>query len=158
MNFHFSMTIRLLLLSAVIVAESFAADVERPILACSTTQVADFARNIAGDQWEVNCVLSPGQDPHMYQLQPKAISLVQSATLCLDNGLHLEGGDWMRTVAKAEGIPIVSCSTGIKPLQLKDDGQTTSDPHAWFSTKNAAQYVRNIHQALIEYDPDNKSV
>ena len=34
---------------------------------CSTTQIADFARQIVGDRWEVICVLAPGEDPHTYE-------------------------------------------------------------------------------------------
>ena len=37
-------------------------------LVCSTTQIADFARNIVGDRWEVICVLAPGEDPHTYEV------------------------------------------------------------------------------------------
>lgn len=131
---------------------------DRPIVACSTTQVADFARQIAGDDWDVRCVLDPGQDPHMYQLQTKATDLVRNAALCFDNGMHLEGNDWMRTVAKTQGKPIVSCTDGIKPLQLEENGETVADPHAWFSPENAVRYVRNIHKAFVAADPKNKIV
>lgn len=129
----------------------------QPVLACSTTQVADFARQVAGDQWDVRCVLAPGQDPHMYQLQQDAVALVRRATLCLDNGMHLEGDDWMRTLATQEKKPIVSCTNGIKPLQLDEDGKTVNDPHAWFSAQNAAVYVRNVRNALVQHDPKNQA-
>ncbi|MFP6650254.1 MAG: zinc ABC transporter substrate-binding protein, partial [Pirellulaceae bacterium] len=38
----------------------------RMTLVCSTTQVADFARQVVGDRMQVLCVLAPGQDPHLY--------------------------------------------------------------------------------------------
>ena len=39
---------------------------EKKIVVCSTTQIADFARQIVGDDWEVQCVLAPGQDCLLY--------------------------------------------------------------------------------------------
>ena len=38
----------------------------KPVIVCSTTQVADFARQIVGDQGIVYCILAPGADPHTY--------------------------------------------------------------------------------------------
>ena len=40
------------------------------VVVCSTTQIADFARNIAGDRWQVRSILAPGQDPHLYEVRP----------------------------------------------------------------------------------------
>jgi manganese/iron transport system substrate-binding protein len=126
---------------------------------CSTTQVADFARQVVGDDWEVRCVLAPGQDPHLYRVTPNDVKLVTDATLCLENGLHLEGNQWMASLANDAGKPIVRCTTGIQPLQMiVDDAESTAavaDPHAWFSPQNAAVYVRNILRAVSELDPDN---
>ena len=53
----------------------------------STTQTADFARQIVGDRWHVSCVLAPGQDPHLYQITPDNAQLVAAADLCIENGL-----------------------------------------------------------------------
>lgn len=135
------------------------ADGSRPVIVCSTTQVADFARQVVGDRWEVRCVLSAGQDPHLYQVTPNDVTSVRDAKLCLANGLHLEGKDWMSELARDAGKPIVMCSDGIKPLQLdvgEEEGkiETVPDPHAWFSPQNAAVYVRNITRAVSELDPE----
>lgn len=122
---------------------------------CSTTQVADFVRQVAGDDWEVHCVLAPGQDPHTYQTTTADAAAVAEATLCFENGWHLEGADWMRTLAENAGKPLVTCVTGIEPLKVIEEGESEAveDPHAWFSPRNAAIYVRNIRDALIEIDP-----
>jgi manganese/iron transport system substrate-binding protein len=65
----------------------------------------------------------------------------------------------MRTVAEQSGKTIISCSDGIKPLQLKieNETETVPDPHAWFSPVNAAVYVRNILSAVVSMDPDHES-
>lgn len=127
------------------------------VIVCSTTQIADFCRQVVGDHWDVEGVLAPGADPHMFTVTPAATERVRRATFCFDNGLHLEGGDWMRTLAEQEGKPIVSCTSGIQPLMTEVNGESKAvpDPHAWFSTKNAAQYVRNIQQTVSQLDPDH---
>jgi manganese/iron transport system substrate-binding protein len=128
----------------------------KPVLVCSTTQIADFARQVAGDDCEVRCILAPGADPHTYMPTPADVRLAQRADICLQNGLHLEGKNWMATLARDAGKQVVTCADGIRPIELKEEGQTVSDPHAWFSPRNAAAYVNNIVNALCRLDLSRK--
>lgn len=125
----------------------------KKVLVASTTQIADFARQVAGDRLTVKSILAPGTDPHTYQPTPDDVQIVLSADLCLENGLHLEGKNWMGTLAKDAGKPLVTVSQGLAPLQIHANGQSIADPHAWFSPRNAALYVNNIVQALEHFDP-----
>lgn len=129
------------------------ASTRKPVIVCSTTQVADFGRQIVGDACEVRCILAPGADPHTYMPTPGDAKLTLSADLCLQNGLHLEGKNWMATLAKDAGKPLVSCTDGVKPIELEAEGQKIADPHAWFSPRNAAIYVNNIVKAVSSLDP-----
>lgn len=126
---------------------------DRPVLICSTTQVADFTRQIAGDRCEVVSILAPGADPHTYMPTPADSKLVLGADLCLQNGLHLEGNNWMGKLAEDAGKPLVDCTKGVKPLSMEYSGDQVLDPHAWFSPRNAAVYVNNIVRALSAVDP-----
>ena len=127
-------------------------------MVASTTQIADFAKNITGDRWEVISILAPGADPHTYTPTPRDAERVAQADLILQNGLMLEGKNWMATLAKASGKPLVTCTDGITPLEISEDGDTMADPHAWFSPKNAAVYMRNILQAVVAMDPEGKDL
>ncbi len=113
-------------------------------LVCSTTQIADFARNIVGDRWEVICVLAPGEDPHTYEVGNDDALSVARADLCLENGWNLEGHSWMKRLATNENKPLATCIKGVSPLMLFLICDTINDPHAWFDTKHAAIYVNNI--------------
>lgn len=127
----------------------------QPRVVASTTQVADMARNIAGDRCEVICILGPGVNPHVYQPVPGDSRLVEAADLCLQNGLHLEGKNWMESLARDNGNkPLITCTDGVQPLDLDYEGQTVRDPHAWFDPRNAAMYVNNILAGLSSIDPD----
>lgn len=123
----------------------------------STTQIADFTRQIVGDRGEVLSVLAPGADPHTYQPTPDDVQLVLAADLCLENGLHLEGKDWMGTLATDAGKPLITVTRGLEPLHISAGGESIMDPHAWFSPRNVALYVNNITRALMEFDPENSA-
>ncbi len=125
----------------------------KPVVVASTTQIADFAREIAGDRLVVRSILAPGADPHTYQPTPNDVQVVLSASLCLENGLHLEGKNWMGALARDAGKELVTVSRGVAPLQLGKEGQVVPDPHAWFSVQNAAIYVNNIVEAMGRLDP-----
>jgi len=146
-----------LLLTTVALALGAGADAsDKPLIVCSTTQIADFARQVVGDRYRVECIMAPGADPHTYQPTTSDAKLVLAADLCLQNGLHLEGKNWMAVLAKNARKPIVNCTEGIKPLEMNYEGRTVSDPHAWLDPKNAAVYVKNIHRAVCRLDPKGK--
>lgn len=151
-----------ILFSAMILLTAMATQVPAqepaPLIAvCSTTQVADFTRQVVGDRWEVHSILAAGQDPHLYHPTPNDARLIATADLCLENGWHLEGGDWMQTLAIDSGKPLVTCIEGIEAIEMEEEGTAVHDPHGWFSPTNAAVYVRNILAGVIEIDPDHAS-
>ncbi len=127
----------------------------KPILVCSTTQLADFTRQVVGDSCEVHCILAPGADPHTYMPTPGDAKLVLKADLCLQNGLNLEGKNWMQTLANDAGKPILTCAEGVQPIELEEPGQKINDPHAWFSPRNAAIYVNNIVRGVSKLNPSH---
>ncbi len=131
---------------------------KKKIIVCSTTQIADFARNVVGDLWEVQCVLGPGEDPHNYRTTTKDSAAVSGSDLCLENGWDLEGHGWMTTLAKNAGKPIKTCIEGVDPINTDEEGSSVKDPHAWMNANNAWIYVKNIRDAVTEIDPDNAAV
>ncbi len=132
------------------------AQAKKTVIVCSTTQIADFARQVAGDRCEVKSILAPGADPHTYMPTPKDVQAVMSADMTLQNGLHLEGKNWMATLARDAGKPLITCTEGINPIEFENSGEKIADPHAWFSPRNAAVYVNNILKALIKADPSGR--
>jgi manganese/iron transport system substrate-binding protein len=128
---------------------------KKRVVLCSTTQIADFTRQIVGDRWEVVCVLGAGEDPHTYEVGNDDLLQAKRADLCIENGWNLEGGGWMNTLAKNASKPIVTCVEGVKPLETDSHGTTVNDPHAWFDTNNAFIYLTNIRNAVSKIDPEN---
>ncbi len=153
----FSSGISLFLLALISLAGtgSIQGSTAKPVVVASTTQIADFARQVAGDRAVIKSILAPGADPHTYQPTPDDVQIVLGADLCLQNGLHLEGKNWMATLAQDAGKPLITATDGIKLLSINQGGEEIADPHAWFSPRNAAVYVNNIVKGMIKLDPDN---
>jgi manganese/iron transport system substrate-binding protein len=126
---------------------------EKKMILCSTTQVADFARQIVGDRCEVKCVLAPGEDPHTYEPGGNDLIDCAKADLCLRNGWNLEGNSWMKRIADENNKKVVTCIEGVKPRMLKEHGQEVQDPHAWLTPSNALVYVNNVRDAVCELEP-----
>jgi len=130
---------------------------DKPVLVASTTQIADFTRQVAGDRAIVQSILAPGADPHTYQPTPDDVQKVLAADLCLENGLHLEGKNWMGTLARDARKPLITATDGVDLLKIDEEGEMVADPHAWLSPRNAAVYVNNIVKGITQIDPDNKA-
>ena len=94
-----------------------------------TTQIADFARQVAGDEAIVKSILAPGADPHTYNVTPNDVQVVLGADLCIENGLHLEGKNRMKSLATDAGKPLVTATKGIAPLEIDEEGHSIADPH-----------------------------
>ncbi|THB74688.1 MAG: ABC transporter substrate-binding protein [Desulfobacteraceae bacterium] len=131
---------------------------KKPVVVASTTQIADFARQVGGDQVTVKSILAPGADPHTYNVTPDDVQIVLGSDLCIENGLHLEGKSWMRTLARDAKKPLITATDAIQILNVDEGGETIPDPHAWFSPRNVAVYVNNIIKGLVELDPENKAL
>src|SRR5689334_12794202 len=57
----------------------------------TTTQVADFARNIGGDRVAVTQIIKPNIDPHDYEPTPADLTAIGAAKVLVKNGVGLEG-------------------------------------------------------------------
>jgi manganese/iron transport system substrate-binding protein len=145
-----------IMLSVGAVQAAAASDRPRIKVITSTTQIADFTRQIMGQRAEVQSVLAPGADPHTYQPTPDDVQLVLNADICIENGLHLEGKSWMATLVRDAKKPLITATDGLEPLKIGAEGETIMDPHAWFSPRNVAVYVNNITRAMSEFDPERK--
>ncbi|MEY2788101.1 MAG: hypothetical protein RLZZ34_1244, partial [Verrucomicrobiota bacterium] len=63
-----------------------------PISVCATTgMVADLARGVGGAEVQVDGLMGPGVDPHLYKATASDLIRLQRAEVILYSGLHLEG-------------------------------------------------------------------
>jgi ABC-type Zn uptake system ZnuABC Zn-binding protein ZnuA len=121
----------------------------------TTTQVADFARNVGGDQVQVTSLLKPNVDAHDFEPSPADIDAIARADLVLKNGVGLE--EWLDDTIESSGFqgPVVDTSQGVKLRQGGHEGGEEFDPHIWQNPRNAQIMAANVERALRQAEPAN---
>jgi len=124
----------------------------------TTTMITDLLTQLAGDKIELNGLMGPGVDPHLYKASEGDVAKLFNADIIFYNGLHLEGKmveifekmqkQGKHTFAVAEAIP--------EP-DLITVGTSSShhDPHIWFSVSIWKRVASYVTQQLIKYDQKN---
>ncbi|WP_311932265.1 metal ABC transporter substrate-binding protein [Microbispora sp. H11081] len=125
---------------------SASADPEQPLkVVATTTQVADFARNVGGDRVTVHQLLKPNVDPHDYEPSPADMRAIGEADVLVKNGVGLE--KWLDETIEAAGFggTVVDASKGV---QIQD-----GDPHIWHNPLNVKTMAATIEIAFAAADP-----
>lgn len=128
---------------------------EKPKVLATMTIIADIAKNVGGDFFEIGHIVPVGKDPHTYEPIPQDAERVVEADLILMNGLTLEG--WLTEFVKNSGTKarIETITTGIKAI--KSGNYDAPDPHAWMDALNGIIYAENIKKALIKLLPEQEA-
>jgi ABC-type Zn uptake system ZnuABC Zn-binding protein ZnuA len=124
----------------------------------TTTQVADFARNIGGDRVQVTQILKPNVDPHDYEPSPADVQAIAQADIVVESGVQLER--WLDQTIESAGFhgTLVDSSKGVTVRQGNGtDEEAAGDPHIWHNPKNAEVMSRNIAAAFDAKDAGDKS-
>jgi zinc/manganese transport system substrate-binding protein len=146
------------LATAVLLLSVNAAPAQEKLKAVATFSIlADFVKNVGGDRVEVQALVGPNGDAHVYQPSPGDAKTLAEARVIFTNGLGFEG--WIARLIKASGskAPMIVATKGVKPRKMDEDGHAETDPHAWQSVSNAKIYVANIRDALVAADPAGKA-
>lgn len=118
------------------------------VAAATTTQVADLARNVGGENVRVEQFLEPGSDPHAYEPRPSDAAAVADAAVVLRSGGGLD--DWLDGVIENAGGDADVVTLMDSAVAVREN-----DPHWWQDPRNAIAAVEAIEAALAEADPGN---
>lgn len=120
----------------------------------TTTQVADFAREVGGDRVEVHQVLQANSDPHGYEPRPSDAEALADADLVLRSGGEVD--EWLADLIDNAGgdAPTVELIEAVRTTEGEDHG---ADAHWWQDPRNAIAAVEAIAAALIETDPAGRA-
>jgi manganese/zinc/iron transport system substrate-binding protein len=130
-----------------------------PLRVVATTNiVGDLVRSVAGDAAQVESLMGPGVDPHLYQASQGDVRTLGEADLIVYSGLDLEGR--MEEVFEQMnrlGRPTVAVSEGLPGDSLIPSANYAgqADPHVWTSVPLWKHAAERAADALIEHDPDN---
>ncbi|MEO1366264.1 MAG: zinc ABC transporter substrate-binding protein, partial [Acidobacteriota bacterium] len=125
----------------------------------TTGMIADTAARIAGDLAEIEGLMGPGVDPHLYKASESDVRRLSEADLILFNGLFLEGkmGDILVKMARTR--PVVAVSEAVPEDRRREPPELEGqyDPHIWFDVSLWAETVSPVTEALVEILPAHEA-
>lgn len=126
----------------------------KPLVVATTTQLADFARVVGGDDVEVYGLLRPNLDAHDFEPSPADLDALARADVVVENGLGLE--PWLTAAVKASGTTtaVIDTSKGAHLLAQDASGDGTN-PHLWFDPRNARVMVDHVADAVAAAVPNH---
>ena len=137
----------------------------------TTTQVADFVREVGGDRVAVEQILQPNSDPHGYEPRPSDAKALAEADVVFQSGGELD--EWLDGLIENTGgdAPRVELIQAVETIpggheheedehaddeEVHDHGDS-ADPHWWQDPRNALLAVDAVRDALIAADPGGRA-
>lgn len=139
-------------------------EIKKDVMIAGTTilPVKQFIEKIAGSSVEIVLMVPPGANPHVYELTPKQMTMLNNATVYFKLGTGVEFElKWMNKLVKLNPrMKMVNVSEGIKLIAMSEKHQhetslhkTGLDPHVWTSPDNALIIAQNIYKGLCAINP-----
>lgn len=156
--FTLAIIVLVIVIASITGCSSKTTDSDKYTVVATTTMLADMANIIGGDLVEIEALMGPGIDPHLYNASAGDVDKMIRADLVIFNGLHLEGkmGEVFENLERADLI-IVEIAEGIEKNDLVIDSATSAhDPHIWFDVLLWGKASYNLYDGLVAMDPNNK--
>jgi manganese/zinc/iron transport system substrate-binding protein len=129
-------------------------------VATTIGMVADLVRQVGGERVEVEQLMGPGVDPHLYKPTSTDAARLSKADVIFYSGLMLEGrmGDLFAKLARS-GKRVYPTTESVPEELLTEPKEFAGhyDPHIWFDVSMWAQTVPTIVKGLSEVDPEGKT-
>ena len=131
----------------------------------------DFAKQVVGDEGEVELLIPAGTEPHDYEPSAKDLAKITDADVFVYNSKELE--TWVPNVIEnldTKKVSIVEASQSIQLMQGTEEEESGEegheghnhshelDPHVWLDPVLAQKEVIAIRDALIKKYPEKKAV
>jgi len=126
----------------------------------TVTMVTDLVKQIGGDRVEVQGLMGPGVDPHLYKATTSDLTKLRTAQIVFYSGLYLEGKmqDVLEKMASAKK-PVIAVTDALPKSKLlaSTDGSKHPDPHVWFDVELWSQCVDAVVKGLASVSPANSN-
>lgn len=158
--------IMLLLLSLILVGCGESTDSDELTVVATLFPQYDFARNIVGENAQVDLLLDFGTDSHSYDPTPLDMMKIAKADLFIYTGDSmelwakklLESADIARAIGSGS-LKVLDLSQSVEPvcIHTHDDEHEHSDydAHIWTSPTNAIAMSKTICETLVGLDGEN---
>ena len=121
----------------------------------TTSQIADMARNVAGERASVTALMGEGVDPHLYRQTRSDVARLRGADLGLWSGLYLEASleDFLLELGRRQPVIALAERLPTDRLLANPDYPDKHDPHVWMDVALWSSLVDELAAILSEADP-----
>ena len=105
--------------------------VEKPLIVVTTNILGDVVSKAVGELFDVETIMPPGADPHVFQASAKQVDRMMKADLLVVNGANFEEGllDVIKG-AESDGVKVFEAMNSVEPLEDHDEeGHDDHDEH-----------------------------
>lgn len=125
----------------------------KPYIVTTTGMIADAVKNITDTLFEVEALMGPGVDPHLYKTKQSDTKKLMDADVVFYNGVHLEGrmSETLEELAKTKKVFAIAHGIPETKLIKSANFAGAHDPHVWFDIKiwiGAVTYMKHELQKL----------
>jgi len=120
------------------------------IIVTTLFPVYDFAKSVGGDMVEVTLLVPPGTEPHEYEPTASDIININNADVFAYTGGFMER--WVPGILGSvtnKNLEAVNMSEGTEIVE--------GDPHIWLDFDHDRIMVKNIADAIVRKNPENKN-
>lgn len=135
---------------------------DKPVLSVSILPQKYFLEKIAGDQFNVQVMVPPGQSPDNYDLTPEQMIRLSNSRIYFMIG-HLQfEKTWTRNAEREVYKTIFADSSEGIDVESEDHGQDDHqhggvDPHIWMSVLNVKIMATNMANLLMNAYPEHSA-
>ena len=124
----------------------------------TTGIIADGVANIVGDSADVDFIMGPGTDPHIYKPTSMDVELLDEADIIISNGVHLEGKMAEMLDKYSQEKPVIKLGDGIAEDELLKVAEMDDaiDAHIWFDPMMWKDGLKYVSDELGKVDTKNK--
>lgn len=124
-------------------------------IVATTSMIADLVSRVGGETVEVEGLMGPGVDPHLYQASEGDVTALTGADLVFYNGLHLEGK--MVEIfeqMQGRGMDVHAVTEGMhhEDLLSSELFSGSHDPHIWFDPGLWQRAAMTVGSILAAHD------
>lgn len=149
----------LLVLGTLVIPDCVIAAERKIRVTATVTMVNDLVQRVGGDRVEVQGLMGPGVDPHLYKATASDVIKLQQADVIFYSGLLLEGKmqDLFAKMARTKKH-VYPVTEAIPPERLLEPPEFAGhyDPHVWFEVPIWELCVETVVKGLTEFDPEGK--
>ena len=128
-------------------------------LAVSIAPEAFIVEKIASNLADITTIVKAGSSPHTYEPKPSEMRALSKAKLYFAIGVEFEKSWLKRFKDLNPNLQIVHVDKNITKYPISNDEKKGHlDPHIWLDPINLKIIAKNISEALIAVDKDNKAI